>query len=625
MKKSLIFLALVLPFKLTFVFCQSYKNVDSIFKEIKRLNYIKASSLADEIDSLWLATSMNNIIGFNSEPNYKLEAIKPPKSNLNNEQFVYQILKGYNKLSTGKNENNEAFNNFLAALEIAQTIENIDLKKFALITVLDQLKSQIYIGSNQYEEYLNLFREIKTDKEDEIILILYEIIFYSKADENLKFNIQKYNSALFRMDRIFENLSEKHPFMPYYLHEKGIEHKVAFQTDSAVYYFKRAEKLTKGIKKYHNFFATNYWQLADTYIYGNQNKEAFKYLEKSRSEARSLKDTFFDNRLAANYYKNINQYKQAFDYLKSSIDNEYVLSSKNYSFMSNQLSSQFKEEAEVKYETAKKEKQILEEQQKVRANRNWLIAASIALIFGFGIAILLQKNTSKKRQLAEQETVLKQQRVDNLLKEQELLSIDAMIAGQEKERQKVAGELHDDLGSLMATIKLHFDNAKSTKKDPALKNAQKLLEEAYQKIRGMAHSKNSGVMSDQGLLAAITKMAKTITATNAIKVDVEDFGMGERLENSLELSIFRMVQELVANAIKHAEASKVSIQFTQHDDKLNIIIEDDGKGFNRSNLNKTTSGMGLTTIEKRVEHLEGSFTVDSILGKGTSILIDIPV
>ena len=227
--------------------------------------------------------------------------------------------------------------------------------------------------------------------------------------------------------------------------------------------------------------------------------------------------------------------------------------------------------------------------------------------------------------MAEKEALLKQERVDNLLKEQELVSIDAMIEGQEKERQRVANELHDDLGSLMATIKLHFDNSKVSKKDPALQNAQKLLEEAYQKVRGMAHSKNSGVMSDQGLLPAIKKMAKVITETNALKVSVEDFGMGDRLENSLELNLFRMVQELVANTIKHAEATQVNIQLTQHEDNLNIIIEDNGKGFDRSKVDTSKTGMGLTTIEKRVEHLEGNFTVDSILGKGTSILIDIPV
>ncbi|UOY05379.1 sensor histidine kinase [Muricauda sp. SCSIO 64092] len=262
---------------------------------------------------------------------------------------------------------------------------------------------------------------------------------------------------------------------------------------------------------------------------------------------------------------------------------------------------------------------------KAKTNRNWLIAAGIVILLGTGITVLLQKNTIKKRLLAEQEVQLKQQRVENLLKEQELVSIDAMIAGQEKERQKVAGELHDDLGSLMATIKLHFDHANISEQDPALRRAQKLLEEAYQKVRSMAHSKNSGVMSDQGLLSALKKMAKTIGETNAMEVTVEDFGLGERMENSLELSIFRMIQELVANAIKHAEASRVNIQLTQHEENLNIIVEDNGKGFDRSQLDKESRGMGLTNIEKRVEHLEGNFTVDSVIGRGTSILIDIPV
>ena len=132
-------------------------------------------------------------------------------------------------------------------------------------------------------------------------------------------------------------------------------------------------------------------------------------------------------------------------------------------------------------------------------------------------------------------------------------------------------------------------------------------------------------MSNQGLLPAIQKMARTISETNALEVTVEDFGLGERMENSLELMIFRMIQELVANAIKHAKATKVDIHLTQHEKSLNIIVADNGKGFDRTKLGPDPTGIGLTNVEKRVEHLEGSFTIDSVLGKGTSILIDIPV
>ena len=212
------------------------------------------------------------------------------------------------------------------------------------------------------------------------------------------------------------------------------------------------------------------------------------------------------------------KYDSAYFYLNRSINTEFEFRGNEERLQSSLFA--------VENQTEKLKQDNLESENQRKANRNWLIAATLALLLGSGIAVLLQKNSTKKRQLAEQEALLKQQRVDNLLKEQELISIDAMISGQEKERQRVAGELHDDLGSLMATIKLHFDNAQVDKKDPAMKNAQNLLEKAYQKVRGIAHSKNSGVMSDQGLLPAIKKMAKTISQTDALNVTVEDFGLG---------------------------------------------------------------------------------------------------
>ncbi|MCB0375746.1 MAG: ATP-binding protein, partial [Sinomicrobium sp.] len=271
-----------------------------------------------------------------------------------------------------------------------------------------------------------------------------------------------------------------------------------------------------------------------------------------------------------------------------------------------------------------KELNLLKEQQKNRRNTNLLIGAAGVLILGGVIALLLQNNTTKKRKIAEQQQQLEKQKVETLIKEQELLSIDAMIAGQEKERLRVANELHDDLGSLMATVKLHFDNIKANKEDPALQHTHRLLDQAYQKIRGISHAKNSGVLAAQGLLPAVQKMAKNISAANTLAIEVFDFGLENRMENSLELTIFRIIQELVTNIIKHAEATKADIQLTQHKDSLNIIIEDNGKGFDVSKMKTSDKGMGLHSIEKRVEHLEGDFTIESIMNRGTTIIIDIP-
>ncbi|MDT0606101.1 sensor histidine kinase [Croceitalea rosinachiae] len=511
-----------------------------------------------------------------------------------------------------------AFSNFEKAYILAKELNYKPLLKQVILAKLELFYNEMLQSNNLHIDYLKEYEALVEDDIDRFHFYLFQSIFRAKSI----FEIEKLSSQnVNELIRLFENseLEWPNPILAKYYYEIGIHatfdnnlklgdsnFNLAINNANAPFlkYIKYGSYLRKGILKAKDL----------------DYDEALRLLKISAvhyDKQDSLKSSFYTNRYAAEFYQGLKKYDSALFVLKKSIQLENEIQFRENTMEISRLNA--------KYQTVEKEKQILEEQQKVRANRNWLIAAGIVLFLGAGIALLFQKNTTKKRLLAEQETILKQQRVDNLLKEQELVSIDAMIAGQEKERQRVANELHDDLGSLMATIKLHFDNAKISKKDPALQNAQKLLDQAYQKVRGMAHSKNSGVMSDQGLLPAIKKMAQVITETNALEVVVEAFGMGDRLENSLELNLFRMVQELVANTIKHAEATKVTIQFTQHEDNLNIIIEDNGKGFDRSKIETDKTGMGLTTIEKRVEHLEGNFTIDSILGKGTSILIDIPV
>ena len=284
-------------------------------------------------------------------------------------------------------------------------------------------------------------------------------------------------------------------------------------------------------------------------------------------------------------------------------------------------------ELETIYQTAEKEKQILEEQQKAQTSRNWLIVAIVALILGAGIAILMQKNTAKKRQLAEQEVLLKQQRVENLLKEQELASIDAMIAGQEKERQEVANELHDDLGGLMASIKLHFNSFQiqpDEKTNNLYSKTELLIDEAYQKIRAIAHAKNSGVIAKHGLLKSINEMAQKVSIANNLDIHVSDHGLEARLENSIELKLFRVIQELVTIIVKHSNASEANIHLTKHSDYLNIIIEDNGNGFDTSGITIKSKGMGLKSVDKRIAHLGGSMNIDSEIGNGTTIIIEVP-
>ncbi len=500
-------------------------------------------------------------------------------------------------------------------LEIRDTL----IPKIALKSILEVISTHDNMqDSEPFLDYIQDFKNISNSDLDKGWITLYD--FRSKERKNNQIN-ELPESYLDQTKLLIErskNDNLKGIFysylVSYYSHNKVDDDSVLKYANMGISLLKKNPNMIHSER-----ISSIYNNLGAFYVNKEMPEKALEYLDIPVPEFQGYLRKFSDS------YRYYRKY-MAHSALNSDSINEMNIKYLEAEIALNDLESiALINDADIKYKTAEKEKQILIEQQRARTNRNWLIAAALALLLGSGVAVLLQKNTTKKRQLAEQTTLLEQQKVETLLKEQELVSIDAMIAGQEKERQKVANELHDDLGSLMATVKLHFDNVKVDQKDPALKSAQDLLEKAYQKIRGMAHAKNSGVMANQGLLPAVQKIARTINETNALEVTVEDFGLADRMENSLELTIFRILQELMANIIKHAQATKTSIQFTQHEDKLNIIVEDNGKGFDMSNIARSSNGMGLTTIEKRIEHLEGTFTVDSVLGKGTSILIDIPL
>jgi len=119
-------------------------------------------------------------------------------------------------------------------------------------------------------------------------------------------------------------------------------------------------------------------------------------------------------------------------------------------------------------------------------------------------------------------------------------------------------------------------------------------------------------------------MAEKISSADKIKIDVVDFGLNTRLENSLEIGVFRIIQELTTNIIKHANAKNATINISLYDQNLNIIIEDDGKGFDIRKVN-LKDGMGISSIKTRIEHLNGTFEIDSTLQKGSSVILNIPI
>ncbi|WP_293872279.1 sensor histidine kinase [Flavobacterium sp.] len=350
--------------------------------------------------------------------------------------------------------------------------------------------------------------------------------------------------------------------------------------DSAMMYYQKAELLD--VKEYQtNFKIALYTQMSETYKELKDYKKAYEYSEKQK------------------VYQNINNEQEIVKAIR---------------------------DIDAKYQTKENKLQITSLKNTMDKGGKVIIFLLITIVLFF----LSYQNMRRKKKIAEQEKLIQTQKIENILQEQELHEIDKLIEGQEKERILIANELHDNLGSLLATLKLNFQNLKLRKTtsleadEQLFTTTDALLEEAYQKVRTLAHKQNAGVIGNQGLVPAVQNMASKIALSGKITVQVIPFGLDERLENTLELTIFRMIQELLTNAVKHAHATEIIINLTQHEDTLNIIVEDNGNGFDVDQIDKK-DGMGLPNIEKKVTQLQGTFSIDSSIGRGTTLIIDLPL
>jgi len=442
----------------------------------------------------------------------------------------------------------------------------------------------------------------------------------------------------------------------YYM-ELGIDHSYGGNRDSINYYFNRAEnifsKKSDSLALYRLYMTKGVFAAE---IYKNRDSSLY-FIDKAYGYNKSTEGLYYTLVNKANIYRQDKEFTTSISLLEEAKDSLparfqkknlkfiYQLLAKDYDSIGNTKKSlenlklhlayidTLNREKQyvnlIKYQTTEKEKQILIEQGQKVKNRNIAIALGGSLLLLSIIAVLIYRSTKRKQRIAEQEKELEVQKTTTLLKEQEITTINAMIEGQEKERLRLAGDLHDNLGGTLAAVKMHIGNLqnnleKSKNPQELLDKANTLISEAYKNVRSIAHERNSGVMAKEGLLPAVQKLAKKVAISGGLHIDVNDFGLEERLSNHLEITIFRIIQELITNVIKHAQASEVTISLTQHEDELNIVVEDNGKGFKVGKL-EDKDGMGLGSIERRVEHLEGTMLVDSTISKGTNVIIDIPI
>lgn len=236
----------------------------------------------------------------------------------------------------------------------------------------------------------------------------------------------------------------------------------------------------------------------------------------------------------------------------------------------------------------------------------------------------------QSRRLAYSDRKIYQQQVDALLKSQEIYNIDAMLQVQEAERNRIAAELHDRLGSILSAVKLNFSSMKDgfttndVKSQDQLEVLKKLIDDATSEVRRISHDMASGVLTKFGLMHAVYQLKKVLEASGKIELNVYEYGMDARLSGSQEITLYRILQELISNALKHGNPKQIDIHFTKEHGMVSLIVEDDGIGFNQELINKN-KGIGLSNIRSRIAANHGKFTIDSNAKSGTTVIVEIPL
>lgn len=293
-------------------------------------------------------------------------------------------------------------------------------------------------------------------------------------------------------------------------------------------------------------------------------------------------------------------------------------------------------DAEMRYQAEKKEKEIVQLQKsnalqslslQKKSTFNYFLLGSLAAILITGF--LGYRNVRHRQQLAKQQDELQQQKIRELEKDKQLIAVDSMLKGQEEERSRLAKDLHDGLGGLLSGVKFSLSNMKNnliiTPDNMAVfERSLDMLDTSIKELRRVAHNMMPEILTKFGLDEAIKEYSNTVNATKLIAVKYQSLGMNRRLDNSTEIIVFRIVQELLNNILKHAGASETFIQLIRENNRLNIVVEDNGKGFNIALLEEG-KGVGWANIRSRVEYLKGQLDIHSEPGKGTLVNIEFNV
>lgn len=483
-----------------------------------------------------------------------------------------------------------------------------------------------FMNLEQYNKSIEYFKKAEAilikDKSQQFRLVS----MYNRAAEAylLTDKLPEAKEIIDKAQIIFNENPNSEQIALYYM-VNGIYHRKTKQYSQAIAFFNSAVEKANGPNKIYHIQEVNINKL-ETLIESKNFTEAL-------SLAKNLEnDTLFTDlpenkalvlKSLAQIYFSTNQLNLAYTYLNQYAELKNTIYKEDLQEQINRL--------ETKFNTQQKEKQLsyLQNQQKEVTlelkNSRLYTALAIAgmIIFLLAAALIFGYYRNNKKTMAQKDIIHKQ-KIAEAEREKQLLVTQSILEGQEKERERIAKDLHDGLGGMLAAISIKFSawEAKYLKdgRDDFEKSKQQ-LDYALVELRSISRNLMPESLLKYGLRVALNDLCE-FYQTPQLAIDCQCYGLSDTLKLSVQLSIYRIIQELLSNAVKHAQPTQILVQCSQNENRLFITVEDNGKGYNVTE-NQTVKGMGLGNVQNRVASLNGKMEIFSSPNEGTTVNIEI--
>ncbi|MFN8347030.1 MAG: sensor histidine kinase [Spirosomataceae bacterium] len=528
------------------------------------------------------------------------------------------------------------YENMGNTFEQMQKVDSAAAYYFKALPIFEGFRDSVKIA-NVYSDLSNVFTQ--TDKQERALHYIDKAIAVSQTfedgfylshlinKENILWKLRRYKEAIRVNEQIItlaQKLNDTVALADAY--QNRCNHDLeTLHYDDLLRHALELEKLSPQLSSAEKTTLADYW-LSVAYYYRQHYPESRRYIEKALEKSKKLENKEHLQQYYTHYAKVL--LAQGTD---PKVAERYTVMADSLQALSfNQSILKTTKELETKYETEKKElalKQLTAENQGRKRQISLLIFSIVVLSGALVFFGLWMYNRNRVRR---QEKKLHEQAIQQLENEKQLLAGRAVLQGQDEERSRLAKDLHDGLGGILSSVKYSFQHMKQSfilehEHAVAFERSMNLLDESLAELRRVSHNMMPESLAKLGLEEALKNYLQTLDENSGIHFTYQSFGLEDvALETIYKTTIFRVIQELTTNIIRHSKATEALVQIMAKDNQINITIEDDGIGFDPQQVNRQKS-MGVQNLYNRINYLKGKVDLQTASGTGCSYYIEIPL